>query len=97
MTFDEIHERNKKILEYSENGMTLDEIASKVGLSRLRVQSIIKGLGGTYYKESRILKSDNAVKIIELLKSGVKQNDIAKKLGVSRQYVSQVKFKFQSK
>ncbi len=97
MTHIETAERNNKIKELAKNGKTATEISEIIGIKRKRVLQLLRSFRIKTKRDLHPLQSEKAQNIINELKNGTKQSDIARKYNVTRQYVSQIKYKLQSK
>lgn len=97
MTQIELVKRNQKIKQLAQEGKTADEIAELLNMKRRRVLTILHSYKVKPGKVYHQLHSEMAKNIIAELEKGTMQSEIAKKFNVSRQYVSQIKFKLQSK
>lgn len=92
----EIAHRNSAIVKSAKEGHTIVEIAEIFSMNPRRIMSILKSARVKAKRPVHALESDICQAIIKDLNSGAKQSDIARKFNVSRQYVSQIKFKYQS-
>jgi len=92
-------ERNNKIKELAKNGKTATEISEIIGIKRKRVLQLLRSFRIKPKRDLHPLqiRSEKAQNIINELKNGTKQSDIARKYNVTRQYVSQIKYKLESK
>lgn len=96
MTQIEIAHRNSAIVKSAKEGHTIVEIAEIFSMNPRRIMSILKSARVKAKRPVHALKSYLCQAIIQDLNSGLKQSDIARKYYVSRQYVSQIKFKYES-
>ena len=90
MTRQEYTVRNQKIIQLAKEHKTADEIASVMGIKKLRVLQILKSFNVKAARPFHRLESEKARAILKELNAGTKQCEIARLFNVSRQYVNQI-------